>query len=171
MTRNEFYEKLKSYKANDLTHTGIKGQKWGTRRWQNYDGTFNEEGKIKYFGKKGINEHKVNRKETYYNNRAEEDKRARNWELLKAGIKSAITGVGYLAAEGGVIPALSVFGLGTLTIPVVGGILVAKNLVKAGYNHIDSKYCEKKANQYYDMLKENQQKNQNEQKEEKEEGS
>ena len=36
----------------ELYHHGIKGQKWGTRRWQNSDGTFNEAGKIRYFGKK-----------------------------------------------------------------------------------------------------------------------
>lgn len=156
MNRNEFYDKLNQYKSNSLQHYGIQGQKKGIRRWQNPDGTFNEEGKLRYFGSKKLNEHKVNRKETYYNNRSEEDKRARNWELTKAGIKAGLTGLAYAATEGGVIPVLSAFGLGTMTIPVVGGILIAKNLVKAGYNHIDSKYCEKKANQYYDLLKENQ---------------
>ena len=55
MNRYEFYSKLESFKANksnnELTHYGIIGQKWGTRRWQNADGTFNDEGKIRYFGK------------------------------------------------------------------------------------------------------------------------
>lgn len=38
-------------KYNDnLKHYGIAGQKWGTRRWQNADGTFNEAGKERYFG-------------------------------------------------------------------------------------------------------------------------
>lgn len=49
MKRNEFYDNLKDYKAS-LSHYGIKGQKRGIRRWQNFDGTFNEEGKIRYFG-------------------------------------------------------------------------------------------------------------------------
>lgn len=49
MKRNEFYDNLKDYKAS-LSHYGIIGQKWGNRRWQNQDGTFNEEGKIRYFG-------------------------------------------------------------------------------------------------------------------------
>jgi hypothetical protein len=31
-----------------LAHHGIKGQKWGVRRWQNEDGTLTEEGKRKY---------------------------------------------------------------------------------------------------------------------------
>lgn len=34
-----------------LAHHGIKGQKWGIRRYQNEDGTFTEEGKKRY----GIN--------------------------------------------------------------------------------------------------------------------
>ena len=35
----------------ELYHHGIKGQKWGIRRWQYEDGRFNEEGKERYFGK------------------------------------------------------------------------------------------------------------------------
>lgn len=31
-----------------LRHYGIPGQKKGVRRWQNEDGSFNEEGKIRY---------------------------------------------------------------------------------------------------------------------------
>lgn len=53
MNRYEFYSKLESFKANqsnaELTHYGIKGQKWGQRRWQNDDGTFNEAGKERYW--------------------------------------------------------------------------------------------------------------------------
>lgn len=33
---------------NELTHHGIKGQKWGERRWQNKDGSLTPEGKIRY---------------------------------------------------------------------------------------------------------------------------
>lgn len=36
------------YESNYLMHHGIKGQKWGVRRWQNADGTFNEAGKRRY---------------------------------------------------------------------------------------------------------------------------
>lgn len=39
--------------TNALSHYGIKGQKWGVRRWQNADGTFNEAGKKRYFGNGG----------------------------------------------------------------------------------------------------------------------
>lgn len=64
MNRIEFYSKLDKYKADkaneekeqnggSLSHYGIPKMKWGHRRWQNADGTFNEEGKIRYFGKNG----------------------------------------------------------------------------------------------------------------------
>lgn len=59
MNRVEFFIKLGRYQDmqaskeenNSLEHQGIKGQKWGVRRWQNADGTFNEAGKERYFGK------------------------------------------------------------------------------------------------------------------------
>lgn len=47
MTREEYNENLY------LAHHGIKGQKWGIRRWQNEDGTYTEAGKQKYFNSNG----------------------------------------------------------------------------------------------------------------------
>lgn len=35
-----------------LYHHGIKGQKWGVRRFQNYDGTLTPEGRARYYGKR-----------------------------------------------------------------------------------------------------------------------
>ena len=37
---------------NELMHFGIKGMKWGVRRYQNEDGTLTEKGRKKYLGKK-----------------------------------------------------------------------------------------------------------------------
>lgn len=57
MNRFEFYSNIAKYeKEKSLTHYGITGQKWGVRHWQNYDGTFNEAGKERYFGSKGNKE-------------------------------------------------------------------------------------------------------------------
>lgn len=38
------------YESNYLCHYGLKGMKWGTRRWQFQDGRFNDAGKARYFG-------------------------------------------------------------------------------------------------------------------------
>lgn len=40
------------YNENELYHYGIKGQKWGIRRYQNKDGTLTEAG-IKHYGEHG----------------------------------------------------------------------------------------------------------------------
>lgn len=59
MNRYEFYKKLDEARGTTsetfLCHYGIIGQKWGQRRWQNVDGTFNEAGKERYFGKSSKN--------------------------------------------------------------------------------------------------------------------
>ena len=34
--------------SNELYHYGVKGQKWGIRRYQNPNGTLTEDGKIRY---------------------------------------------------------------------------------------------------------------------------
>lgn len=36
------------YMNNELYHAGIKGMKWGQRRYQNEDGTLTPAGKIRY---------------------------------------------------------------------------------------------------------------------------
>ena len=51
MNRFEFYDCLNQY--NSLQHHGIKGQKWGVRRYQNPDGTLTEEGKLRYLNPDG----------------------------------------------------------------------------------------------------------------------
>lgn len=38
-------------RESDLKHYGLKGMHWGTRRWQNADGTFNAAGKQRYFSR------------------------------------------------------------------------------------------------------------------------
>lgn len=72
MDRNSFYDNLANYSKNSLhsnginlhdsskidfynyiEHHGIKGQKWGVRRYQNPDGSLTEEGKQRYLNPDG----------------------------------------------------------------------------------------------------------------------
>lgn len=41
----------KNQNGGHLAHSGIKGMKWGVRRWQNYDGTYTPEGLERYWPK------------------------------------------------------------------------------------------------------------------------
>ena len=51
------------YSSNYLCHYGLKGMKWGVRRWQNSDGSFNAAGKARYFSRGGgENYHKIGRR-------------------------------------------------------------------------------------------------------------
>lgn len=65
----------------ELYHHGIKGQKWGVRRWQNEDGTFNDAGKRRYFSSK----------EDRINSKIENAKNARQMEAaMKQKVKQDI---------------------------------------------------------------------------------
>jgi len=58
---------IKKYIAHsDLSHAGIKGQKWGIRRYQNEDGSLTEEGKLRY-GKGGTHEKITTIEKDYHN--------------------------------------------------------------------------------------------------------
>lgn len=67
MRKGDFYYNVLKYHNTYLQHYGTLGQKWGVRRWQNPDGTFNAEGKERYFGKSN--------KETFNKNTLESIKR------------------------------------------------------------------------------------------------
>ena len=45
-----YYIGALSASYGDLQHYGIKGMRWGIRRWQNEDGSYTEEGKRRYSG-------------------------------------------------------------------------------------------------------------------------
>lgn len=64
------------YEDNYLMHHGIKGQKWGLRRFQNADGTLTPDGKRRY------------NKDLFGNSRfrpSDKNQRSKNWQINRMG--------------------------------------------------------------------------------------
>ena len=79
---------------NELFHHGVKGQKWGVRRYQNYDGTLTKAGKERdVYKRRAVNAAKTKTKmDKLYNTLSNEDKRllgddeaAKEWLSVEAG--------------------------------------------------------------------------------------
>jgi len=77
---------MNKYQA-ELYHHGIKGQKWGVRRFQNPDGTLTEAGKKRYDGMSDEKLYKTLKKE-FRNARAEKYGSGNRWDS-KQGIGKA----------------------------------------------------------------------------------
>lgn len=96
------------YESNYLCHYGIKGQKWGVRRFQNPDGTFTAAGKARYYNsdgtlnKAGVKaqakaEYKAKRRDIqkrYKETNKEYDRRKADnlWGFESGGVKARATG-------------------------------------------------------------------------------
>lgn len=82
-----------------LQHFGIKGQKWGVRRFENPDGTLTEEGYKRYYGKRFEKESRVQQK---LNFKADQAKQVRIAEEQKSKAKrSALVGLAGAGIAGG----------------------------------------------------------------------
>ena len=81
-------------KVSYLYHHGIKGQKWGIRRFQNDDGTLTEEGKARY-GSNSIEEMPDASKKLYKSDRKDALKEAKSErkELSKIYGKDVADGI------------------------------------------------------------------------------
>ena len=74
---------------NELQHWGIKGMKWGHRRYQNKDGSLTPAGRERYSDDDGY--------EQYHKDRAKQERKERNKRFIQAGATAAI---GALAVVG-----------------------------------------------------------------------
>jgi len=85
-----------------LQHFGIKGQKWGIRRFENPDGTLTAEGYKRYYGKRF---EKESRKQQRLDYKADQAKQVRIAEEQKSKAKrSALVGLAGAGIAGGKLP-------------------------------------------------------------------
>lgn len=127
----------------EIKHSGIKGQKWGLRRYQNPDGTLTPEGKVRYGGKYGKLRQRIDNGESAYAtiHRSENKTKTRN-KLIGAG--SAITtgiGAALIAAESAA--AVAVLPAGVVAL---GATAVASSISKMKYKDIRIEYGVSEAN-------------------------
>ena len=119
---------------NELNHFGIKGMKWGIRRYQNKDGSLTAAGKKKY------NDSSESR--TSARKKAGEDARSTQGEVKRYGkdaAKSAFTG----GTSGALLIAA---GGGFLGIPVAVGAYAGTKLASGGYYYKRQAYNYKNYN-------------------------
>lgn len=93
------FEKLEE--KNELKHHGILGQKWGVRRWQEEDGSYNEEGLERYFGhRKGKTSKTVQDKDAKKGNETVRNKDTKNGHETAKKILIAAGAIGVTALAG-----------------------------------------------------------------------
>lgn len=99
-----------------LYHAGVKGMKWGIRRYQNPDGTLTPEGKMRY----GVNEFGVMSREgkrQYRNDISDGNEYAKNDKSFKSRYKKVGTKVGAVVGTGAAAAAV-----GFLTFKALGSL-------------------------------------------------
>ena len=149
MTRSEYYTNIEKYQKNHenyLAHHGIKGQKWGIRRFQNEDGTLTPEGKKRY-GKYYDEEGKIT------------DEGRRVMQRKEAGLSTASTvfkvfkwmNIGSTGLAAIPYTAISCSALGPAGL-LAGGIMIGTGAATAAIHNAISKACQRRADVYYELL-------------------
>lgn len=136
---------VRRIKSDELYHHGIKGQKWGVRRFQNSDGTLTDEGKKKIQHYKNVKA--LNKKIRKFNNNFSKSVK-KPVSAIYGGFSGAVIGTGLAKAMGGgaikQVAATSISAvLGSL-----GGYGLAKldkSINNKGHDLID-KYADRKIN-------------------------
>lgn len=131
---------------SELYHFGIKGQKWGVRRYQNEDGSLTPEGYEHYGRKKRRLERSIDRSKKAnqhidYAQKFGRQLTAYQWETAKAN--APITALGAAIFEGGVTAAIGADAAGIALASIGGltvggpGLLALTGLTMAGYQIVN----------------------------------
>ncbi len=127
----------------EIKHSGIKGQKWGVRKYQNPDGTLTPEGKIRYGGKYGKLRQKVDSGENAYSTIHRSENKTKTAHQLIGGASAVTAGLGaaLIAAESAV--AVAVLPAGVIGL---GATAIASSLSKMKYKDLRIEYGVSEAN-------------------------
>ncbi len=87
------------FRGDELYHHGIKGQKWGVRRFQNEDGTLTEEGKARYI--------------------KDQQRKEKVKEYAKSAVVATVKATAVLVGLAATATILSANAIGNATIPVL----------------------------------------------------
>lgn len=74
------------YNESYLAHHGVKGQKWGVRRYQNEDGSLNARGIKRYSGKHGATKYVIDTNKALIETNKKRSIRNRAWQAADAGL-------------------------------------------------------------------------------------
>lgn len=105
-------EYLATYSDEYIAHHGVKGQKWGVRRYQNADGSLTDEGKKRY----GVDA--TGLKKRYTQNVRETGRRSAR-ASAKASFKRSVGPSALLAGAGAALGVASVGGIAVSALPLV----------------------------------------------------
>lgn len=127
-----------NYTSDYLCHWGIKGQKWGVRRYQNKDGTLTSQGRIRYYKKAGKNFEKRDAlikedAQSYLKSSGGDKSKAReqvNEDVTDARVKSNTK---YNLAKAATIAVGSIATLSAMSYMSAGAIGVAAGMGAYGY--------------------------------------
>lgn len=127
----------------EIRHSGIKGQKWGLRRYQNPDGTLTPEGKVRYGGKYGKLRQKIDNGENSYATIHRSENKTKTAHKLIGGGSAVATGLGaaLIAAESAA--AVAVLPAGVIGL---GATAIASSLSKMKYKDLRIEYGVSEAN-------------------------
>ena len=133
--------------SDSFAHHGVKGQRWGVRKFQNADGSLTEKGRKHY--EKAIE--KLNRKQTHSDARRGRLERQHPFAVTGAAILGAVAAGMSIAATGGASVAAIAAG-SAISAAVSAGVTHASYSINEAWEGRGTKHRQKKRKEYEEML-------------------